>query len=156
MSYRDFRRIQYAVDMGARARRKNQAAKAQGRDRRDREFKDSYSRTEMVEILGVNRRTFFRYVQLGVIPKTTYPSGLNHPRYWRHQAVLLTKLFNAMRKDGWPTRMPHFVGSPYWTQFLAALRSEWEREPHAVSEWKARCGDHHETGKDSLGECASV
>lgn len=136
----------YAIDKGNQNARRNQAQAAKGKKPSLRQRRDSWSLMEVASIVGCGRMVMLRYRELGVIPPATYPS--KQTRYWRHQAVLLTKLFNEMRKQGYPRRTPQFVGSPYWTRFLNDLRSEWKREPDALVQWKARGGNDHENSHD--------
>lgn len=150
------RRLYYAIDPGYRKRRKNQALVGLGREPIHLESRSSWSRPEMLEIIGVSSATFTKYQQLGVIPLPTYPTSRAFTRYWSHQAVLLVRLFDEMRKEGWPQKMPHFIGSPYWTGFLERLRSDWVREPYDYREWKARGGDHQEGSDHGAGECSGV
>jgi hypothetical protein len=153
-SYADQRRLLYAVDRGVRARRKNEALKAQNLPPKHIETRDSWTRGEVCDAIGVSQETFIGFVSMGVVPKATYPG--RQTRYWSHQVPLLIDLFTRMRHEGWPKRIPHFVGSAYWTDYLAKLQSEWTREPRLYAEWKARGGNDNETGEDRTGERAGV
>lgn len=147
---RELRRLYYSIDPGYRARRKQSAAKAGGWRPPERITRDSWSIREITAILGVSSKTIDRYEKMGIIPKVTYPVGRMR-RYWRHQAVLLIWLFQAMRMEGWPRRIPHFVGSRYWTLALARLRSEWDKEHPFYGHREVWSGDDNEEGKDGAG-----
>jgi hypothetical protein len=140
----------YAIDRGRRARRKNNALRAKKLKPKHIETRDSWSRAEVCAMVGISERRFIEYTYMGVIPKATYPS--RYVYYWSHQALLLVKLFDAMREEGWPRRIPHFVGSPYWTDYLTKLRFEWGKEPRLYAEWKARGGNDNEEREDPEGK----
>lgn len=81
---------------------------------------------EVCDLLGVHHDTFDKYQRLGLIPKATYPTRKR--RYWQHQVTALVKLFRKMRAEGWPHRMPHFIGSKRWDEYRERLKQEWERD----------------------------
>jgi hypothetical protein len=133
------RKQRYWIDRGYRQQRINSAREAQGLSILKLPRKLSWSITEVCDVLGVHRHTIQKYERLGIIPYPTYPS--RRRVYWGHQVMLLSRLFQRMRSEGWPRSMPHVIGSAGWTSYLSSLRSEW-RKGHNDVEWKGRGRTH--------------
>ena len=135
------RRLRYQFDAGYRQSCLISAAKARGHPP-DRIVprKQSWSVHEVLDIVGVSLKTFNRHQRLGLIPLPTYPAKVR--RYWGYQVLLIVRVYQHMKKEGWPERMPRYVGSLHWSKLLSETQQRWKKEglPHA--DWKARCCHH--------------
>lgn len=130
---REIEKLRRRVDPEYREKHIRSVLRARGRRVSDVPIiRASFNRTEVAEMAGVNRKTLLDYHAYGIIPPTTYPGPTEKlkARYWRHQAVLVIKLFARMRSQGWPDVIPHMIGDAGWTQYLDRLRSEWPKEAY--------------------------
>lgn len=130
------RRLRYAHDEAYRQRRINEALQAQGLMVSKTPRKSSWTFAEVCSVLNVSATTIRVYEKAGLVPKPTYPAKVR--RYYPHQVLLLAQLFQRMRQEGWPVRIPKMGTHKHWTRFLKRLQSEWTARGPIHVEWSGR------------------